>query len=92
MIRPRKPNAERTKRRGWFFFVPKSEPPDLIMSMKLSIRVTIFLKNTCSIIGIVVPDRLMGICIAEKRKAEVHISTAPFVLSDIPFRVVIIFS
>src|SRR5699024_7452130 len=47
---------------------------------KLRKRVTMFLKNTCSMIGIDVPDMLIGICIAENRNADRHISTAPFCL------------
>jgi len=42
--------------------------------MKLMKSVTIFLKKTCSMMGIVPPDRLMGICIAENRNADRHIS------------------
>ena len=51
--------------------------------MKLNIRVTIFLKNTCSMIGMVDPDKFVGICIAENRNADMHISIAPFCLSGI---------
>jgi len=52
--------------------------------------VTMFLKNTCSIIGIVPPVRFVGICIAEKRNAERHMRSAPFLRVELSLRLVII--